>query len=83
MFETKEAAEAVRASFPGSWNIQFALDILSFTMLIGHVQMQLNGGLWLGSFFSCWIKRWTLRILLQAVPCGAAQLIAFRGVFLT
>jgi len=30
--------------------------------------------------FSFWIKRWTLRILLQAVPCGAAQLTAFQGV---
>lgn len=28
-----------------------ALDILSFMMLIGHMQMQLNGGLWLGSCF--------------------------------
>ena len=31
--------------------MQFALDILSFMMLIGLVQMQLNGGLWLGSCF--------------------------------
>ena len=52
-------------------------------MLIGHVQMQLKGGPWLGSCFQLWIKRWILGILLQAVPCGAAQLTAFQGVSLT